>query len=138
MTAYDDLSDEARNLMAGFSELDIAEIAVEASRAAADATVQRDGAYRERAQLLAWLAAMHPAVLAPAPNVDDEGWHILYLTFGGHQGTWHISPRDLDLLGHVPVGPADDPRAQWDGHTTDQKYWRVRRHIEAIAATPAA
>jgi hypothetical protein len=84
------------------------------------------GAYIERARLLAWLAAIHPAVLAPAPDIEDEdGWMILYLTAGGHQLSWHIAPSDLDLFPHVPHVLADDPRAQWDGHTTDEKYARI-------------
>lgn len=91
------------------------------------------GAYIERARLLAWLAALHPAVLAPAPDVEDEdGWMILYLTAGGQQLSWHIAPTDLDLFPHVERVTADDPRAQWDGHTTDEKYQRIA-HITALA-----
>ena len=93
---------------------------------------ERDGAYRERAQLLAWLAALHPAVLTPAPDVDEPGWQILYLDAAGHQLSWHIHPRDADLYGHVEQVPADDPRAQWDGHTTAEKYQR----IAGLAADP--
>jgi hypothetical protein len=135
MTAYDDLSDDARNLMAGFSELDIAETAVDAQRAVttlnqrlATAEKERDGAYRERAQLLAWLAALHPAVRTLAPDVKEPGWQILYLnpTTGG-QMTWHIAPRDLELFDHVEYVPAGsgDQRALWDGHTTEIKYERI-------------
>jgi hypothetical protein len=87
---------------------------------------ERDGAYRERAQLLAWLATIHPAVIAPAPDIDEDGWQILYLTPGGNQLSWHIAPRDAELMAHVEHVPADDPRAQWDGHTTEQKYERIR------------
>lgn len=126
MTAYDDLSDDARNLMAGFSELDIAEIAAEQGRTITRAESERDGAYRERAQLLAWLAALHPAVRAPAPDVDEPGWQILYLRpAAGGQMSWHIAPRDLELFEHVEQVPVDDERAQWDGHTTEAKYQRI-------------
>jgi len=93
---------------------------------AEQAEAERDGAYRERAQLLAWLATLNPAVLAPAPDVDEPGWQILYVTAGGHQLSWHIHPRDADLYAHVEQVPADDPRAQGDGHTTAQKYDRIR------------
>jgi hypothetical protein len=87
---------------------------------------QRDGAYRERAQLLAWLAALHPAVRTLAPDVDEPGWQILYLnpTTGG-QMSWHIAPRDAELLAHVQQVQTDDERAQWDGHTTEAKYQRI-------------
>jgi hypothetical protein len=87
---------------------------------------ERDGAYRERAQLLAWLAALHPAVIAPAPDVTEPGWQILYLSpLAGGQMSWHIAPRDSDLFAHVEHVPAGDPRAQWDGHTTEAKYQRI-------------
>lgn len=84
---------------------------------------ERDGAYRERAHLVALLAAMTDgAVIAPAPDVDEPGWQIVYLTLGGRQASWHISPRDADLFQHVTYVGEQDPRAQWDGHTTEEKY----------------
>lgn len=84
---------------------------------------ERDGAYRERAHLVALLAAMTDgAVIAPAPDVDEPGWRIVYLTLGGRQASWHISPRDADLFQHVTYVGEQDPRAQWDGHTTEEKY----------------
>lgn len=89
---------------------------------------QRDGAYRERAQLLAWLAALHPAVRTLAPDTTEPGWQILYLnpTTGG-QMSWHIAPRDIELFDHVEYVPAGagDQRAMWDGHTTEAKYERI-------------
>lgn len=90
---------------------------------------ERDGAYRERVHLLAWLATLYApnAVLAPALDIDDEdGWHLLFLTVAGRQLSWHIAPRDMDLLKHVERVDFADPRAQWDGHTTDEKYQRIR------------
>jgi hypothetical protein len=93
------------------------------------AEAERDGAYRERAHLLAWLAALHPrnAVLAPSLDIDDEdGWHLLFLTVAGRQMSWHIAPRDVELFTHVERVEFADPRAAWDGHTTDEKYERIR------------
>jgi len=88
-----------------------------------------DGAYRERAHLVALLAAMtEGAVIAPAPDVDEPGWQIVYLKLGGWQASWHIAPRDAELFTRVDHVGAGDPRAQWDGHTTDQKYTRIRQH----------
>ncbi|MFB8772126.1 hypothetical protein [Streptomyces broussonetiae] len=93
-------------------------------------TAERDGAYRERAHLVALLAAMTDgAVITYAPDVDEPGWQIVYLTIGGRQASWHISPRDADLFTHVERVEADHLRAQWDGHTTDQKYARIVDHI---------
>ncbi|CAM5682654.1 hypothetical protein SRIMM317S_03372 [Streptomyces rimosus subsp. rimosus] len=111
--------------------------AEDAHRRAEQAEAERDGAYRERAQLLAWLATAHPTVLAPAPDVDEDGWQILYLNAPCGQLSWHISPRDASLFTHVEHVPADDPRAQWDGHTTDEKYQRIRGAIETHLTAPA-
>ncbi|MER7971048.1 hypothetical protein ABTX35_18975 [Streptomyces sp. NPDC096080] len=100
------------------------------------AEAERDAAYRERAQLLAWLAALHPAnaVRTPALDVEDqEGWQLLYLTAGGRQMSWHIHPRDADLVQHVTPVNADDERAQWDGHDTEEKYERMRGHVRLLA-----
>ncbi|WP_445524765.1 hypothetical protein [Streptomyces cyslabdanicus] len=105
-------------------------------RHANEFATERDGAYRERAQLLAWLAALHPAlaVITPAADVTDEdGWHLLYLVAGGWQMSWHIHPRDLPLFKHVTVVEPSDERAQWDGHGTEQKYQRMRNHVRLLA-----
>lgn len=51
---------------------------------------------------------------------------MLYITVGVRQLSWHIHPRDADLYRHVEHVPADDPRAQWDGHTTAEKYEAIR------------
>jgi hypothetical protein len=94
------------------------------------AEAERDGAYRERARLEALVAGVaEQAVIAPAPDVDEPGWQILYATLHGRQCSWHIAPRDADLFEHLEHVLADDPRAQWDGHTTDEKY----QHIDWLA-----
>lgn len=79
------------------------------------------------------LAALYPAVLAPAPDVDEPGWQILYLDLPTGQCSWHIHPRDADLYGHVEHVGQDDPRAQWDGHTTPEKYQRIADQTAALA-----
>ncbi|MFJ2174364.1 hypothetical protein ACIOHE_15800 [Streptomyces sp. NPDC087851] len=93
---------------------------------------ERDGAYRERAHLVAWIAALHPAVIAPAPDVDEDGWQIVYITVGDWQMSWHISPRDAALFKDIEHVRADDPRALWDGHTTEAKYVRIRQHTRVV------
>ncbi|MBE4783943.1 hypothetical protein [Streptomyces caniscabiei] len=96
---------------------------------------ERDGAYRERAQLLAWLAALHPAttVITASPDVDEDGWQLLYLVAGGWQLSWHIHPRDAELFRHVTVVDVTDVRAQWDGHGSEQKYERIHNHVRLLA-----
>ncbi|WP_202516584.1 hypothetical protein [Streptomyces sp. SID161] len=102
---------------------------------------ERNAAYRERAQLLAWLAALHPAtaVITPAADIDGEdGWQLLYLVAGGWQMSWHIHPRDADLFEHVPLVDPADPRAQWDGRGTGQKYERIRGHVRLLTLATVA
>lgn len=104
------------------------------SPTAPDLEEQLNGAYRERAQLLALLAALHPSVIAPAPDVDEDGWQVLYLRIGGKQASWHIAPQDAELYAHVEHVPADDVRAQWDGHTTEEKYAHIGQHAARLYA----
>ncbi|MEU8555927.1 hypothetical protein AB0C80_18325 [Streptomyces anthocyanicus] len=95
---------------------------------------ERDGAYGERAHLVALLAAMTDgAVIAPAVDVAAPGWQIVYLAIGGRQASWHISPRDAGLFDDVEHVSADDPRAHWDGHSTEDKYARIRQHTRQLA-----
>jgi len=95
---------------------------------------ERDGAYRERAHLVALLAALtDEAVISYARDVEEPGWQIIYLTLGGHQASWHISPRDADLFTHVERVDVEDPRAQWDGHTTEEKYERIAAWTAELA-----
>lgn len=83
--------------------------------------------YRERAHLVAHLAARpdYPSVLSYS-DPDEPEWPVLTVHTPAGQLTWHIAPADLDLFAHVPVVAADDPLARWDGHTTDEKYARLR------------
>jgi hypothetical protein len=91
-----------------------------------EAVAQRDGAYRERAQLLAWISTRYRSILTPAVDVDEPGWHILFIHTHHRQLSWHISPSDLDLFSHLDVVTSSHPLAQWNGHTTEQKYEVIR------------
>jgi len=95
----------------------------------AELAAERDGAYRERAQVVALLAAHYPAVITRATDIPEGGWHLLYLDLAGRQCSWHIAPRDLYLFDHVPVVDLGDPRARWDGHSTEEKYRRIGQRI---------
>lgn len=93
--------------------------------AAADADV-----YRERAHLIAHLAAIYPAVLQHGADPAEPGWPVLYIELPTGQASWHISPDDLDLLEHVPAGAAT-----WDGHDTAEKYRRLDQATANVAAS---
>lgn len=97
---------------------------------ARSAETERDGAYRERAQLVAHLAALHPSHIGPTdPTCPD--WAVVIVETPAGQMSWHIAPRDMDLFRHVPT--TTDERA-WDGHTTDEKYERLRQLLAAATA----
>jgi hypothetical protein len=103
-----------------------ARAAVKWEQRAREAEAERDGAYRERAHLLPWLATLaDTAVITDATDTDEPGWSLLYLTAGGRQLSWHIAPRDRELFDHVEHVPGDDPRARWDGHSTAEKYQHI-------------
>ncbi|MEU8723548.1 hypothetical protein [Streptomyces antimycoticus] len=99
------------------------------------AEAERDQAYAERAALLAWISALHPAnaVIAPAEDIDEPGWSLLYLLISGWQMSWHIHPRDALLFAHVEQVEPTDPRAQWDGHSTAEKYERIQEHTRRLS-----
>lgn len=123
---YDELSERGRWFLNNFDEVDLAETC-------ASTEAERDGAYGERAHLVALLAALTDgAVIAPALDLDEPGWWIAYLTIGGRQCSWHIAPRDAALFKDVERVEPDDPRAQWDGHTTDEKYAGIAAHTTEL------
>jgi hypothetical protein len=81
--------------------------------------------YRERAYLVANLAARYPSYLA-CNDSDEPGWPVVYIHTPLGQMSWHISADDLDLFDHVLFAELDDPAVQWDGHTTEEKYERLQ------------
>ncbi|MFE7215532.1 hypothetical protein ACFY0A_39440 [Streptomyces sp. NPDC001698] len=50
-----------------------------------------------------------------------------------YPGTWHVHAAGLALFNHVRRVPAGDVRARQDGHTTAQKYLRIRTHTAVLA-----
>lgn len=87
-----------------------------------------DAVYRERAHLLAHLAAVYPSHIQPDPA--SPGWPVLYISLPTGQATWHIGDSDLELFGHVRT----DVYEPWDGHTTYQKYERLDHATQIRAA----
>lgn len=86
--------------------------------------------YRERAHLTAYLAALHPSVMVLDADPEAPGWPVLYITLPTGQASWHISPDDLDLFHHVPIGTAT-----WDRHDTPEKYRRLDRLTGILSST---
>ncbi|NUP48990.1 MAG: hypothetical protein HOW97_17045 [Catenulispora sp.] len=82
-----------------------------------------NAAYRERAHLVALLAAEHPSHIGHNdPNAPD--WAVVTIELPTGQACWHIAPADMDLFAHVP--PTPHYARGWDGHSTDEKYQRIR------------
>ncbi|MFT2014627.1 hypothetical protein ACMA1D_02080 [Streptomyces sp. 796.1] len=97
-------------------------------RRAEQAEAERDAAYRERAHLIAYLAALHPSHIGPTdPTAPD--WPVLIVETPAGQMSWHIAPRDADLVEHVE--PTGGTHQGWDGHTTEEKYRRLRELTRA-------
>ncbi|MFE7105602.1 hypothetical protein ACFU98_10745 [Streptomyces sp. NPDC057575] len=89
---------------------------------------QNDATYRERAHLVAHLAALHPSHIGNTDaNLPD--WAVVTIETPAGQMTWHIAERDMDLFTHVQ--PTNRICRSWDGHTTDEKYQRMRDLTEA-------
>lgn len=82
--------------------------------------------YRERASLVAYLAACYPSVIVTGADPDAPDWPVLFVQTPTGQMTWHLAAADLDLFGHVGQVPAGAPAApKWDGHGTGEKYRRL-------------
>jgi hypothetical protein len=88
---------------------------------------ERDKAYRERADLVAYLAACYPsAILTDAAEPD---WPIVYIQTPAGQLSWHVARTDIGAFAHVP--PTDE--ATWDGHDTPEKYRRLAELVRTVA-----
>ncbi|MCK2214273.1 hypothetical protein MF672_010790 [Actinomadura sp. ATCC 31491] len=80
--------------------------------------------YRERAHLVAHLAALYPSALVHGADAENPGWPLIFIDTPRGQLSWHLAVEDLDLFAHVPE-LAGDQAPTWDGHTTPQKYQRL-------------
>lgn len=88
--------------------------------------------YRERAHLVAHLAALYPSRIGVDPAEPD--WPVVYVETEAGQLSWHIAAADLPLFAHVPRVDS----AKWDGHSTEQKYARLDNLTRTVAARGAA
>jgi hypothetical protein len=92
------------------------------------AEAARDGAYRERAHLVALLAAQYPSWCGV--DADAPDWPVVYVELPTGQCGWHISPDDwAELFAHLSL-VCDDG---WDGHSTEEKYRRIDEFARQLA-----
>lgn len=93
-------------------------------------TVIKDGAYRERDQLVAALSRLFPALLErhqpdPDPNWESDWMWIVFIDTPAGQCSWHIHDSELSLFDHL----SRNLGCKWDGHSTEEKYERLT-HID--------
>jgi hypothetical protein len=93
----------------------------------ATAQAELRNVYRERAHLVAYLAAVHPSSISHSDPATPE-WPVVTVETEHGQMSWHIAPDDVDLFD--PIDP-ETPAFPWDGHSTDEKYQRLRFLTEA-------
>ncbi|MBP2703531.1 hypothetical protein JOL79_06925 [Microbispora sp. RL4-1S] len=107
---------------------EVAELRQQVARTYEDGEALNE-AYRERARLVAFLAAVFPAVIAYNDEQSPE-WPVVYVDTPCGQLSWHIAERDLYLFEHVQRVDGGDVRAAWDGHNTGEKYVRLQQLVE--------
>jgi hypothetical protein len=94
-----------------------------------DLKKMKDSAYSERNKLVALLASRYPASLERHPEEDkswEDDWRwIVFIRFPTGQATWHIHDSELPLFDFLPRNQG----RMWDGHSTEQKYERVKEHM---------
>jgi hypothetical protein len=86
-------------------------------------TAEKDGAYHERNQVVAFLSKLFPASLERHTGADwgpDWQWVVIIDTPAG-QVSWHVKSDELGLFDHLQR----EAGRTWDGHTTDEKYARL-------------
>ena len=98
---------------------------------------QVDTAYTERNACVALLASMELANgwRVGLARTDIPGWepcwhNCVYIELpflDAGQVSWHYHDRDANLFAHLP--PYE---GEWDGHTTLEKYLRVRKLARII------
>ena len=86
---------------------------------------EKHGAYRERNQLVAFLASLYPSSLERHPD-EDKDWKddwrwVVYIDGPGGQMSWHIHDSELERFSHLPQLQG----RKWDGHDTEEKYRRL-------------
>lgn len=89
----------------------------------------KDGAYRERDELVALLSKLYPSHLAEH-DPDDPDWDPAWQTIvcihtPWGQASWHVKwETEYALFEHLDQ---ENIYSDWDGHSTEQKYDRLRQ-----------
>lgn len=86
----------------------------------------KQSAYTERNQLVAFLSRLYKSHLCRHPDTDKEwenDWRwIVCIHSPAGQLTWHIHDSEKRHFKHLALSAE-----HWDGHTTPQKYARLKK-----------
>jgi hypothetical protein len=74
--------------------------------------------YRERAHLVAFLTRLFPAFRWT--DEREPHYPVIAVETQAGQMSWHVHPDDMELFAHVTE------EGHWDGHTTEEKYERLK------------
>lgn len=88
-----------------------------------------DSVYRERAHLVAHLAASYPSTIG-YHDPKEPDWAVVIIDLPTGQASWHVSPDDMDLFTSVKRSEINT----WDGHSTEVKYARLDAHTAELGA----
>lgn len=96
------------------------------TRENAELRKSKNVAYDERNQLVAYLADCYPSSVEQHPEADtdwEDDWRtVIYIDSPMGQLSWHVHDSQRPYFDHVPR-----LRGRfWDGHTTEEKYRRLR------------
>lgn len=87
---------------------------------------EKDQAYWERNQLVAYLSRKFEAWIEKHPETDElweKDWrNIIFISFPEGLFSWHIHDSELQYFDHLNFREGNS----WDGSTTEQKYEKLR------------
>ena len=100
-----------------------------------DLLEERDQAYTERNEVVAFLARLCYSISSPGDNLygaglaedldAEPGWqNVVFIDTPVGQLSWHLHDRELGLLHTLPRY-----RGKWDGHSTPEKRRRLNQSL---------
>lgn len=88
---------------------------------------QKDQAYWERNQLVAYISKQYSSWIEKHPEEDvywEEEWrNIVFIQFPSGLMCWHIHDSELEYFTHLEFREGNS----WDGSTVEEKYEKIRK-----------
>lgn len=87
---------------------------------------QLNNVYWERNQLVAYLTHTHAAYIYSENNKEikwEGSYFLVFIILPEGQASWHVHKDELKYFAHLSL-----LNLPWDGHTTEQKYKRMRAY----------